>query len=226
MRFETFWELHFWFFTFSHGGLYLVLCRSWKPHKSLWRPHKGLERSHRGLGRLPRSSSPLNEFLWISVMMSRTRRISPKEVFRFDIPLCCMVYMPLVYLILAYDIKKLEAEFTHGYRPRALVFYVSISNEHSEERFVKDEDISSWGSHWTTINIEFEAKLVSSPHFKFLYSRMFFICDGNHRFKAWTCCIKRLHSNDQKWHYFVDNIYLDAQGKEGLLLNAMNDNNK
>jgi hypothetical protein len=41
-----------------------------------------------------------------------------------------MVYMPLVRPTLAHNIKRLEAEFTHGYRPRALVFYVSICNEH------------------------------------------------------------------------------------------------
>jgi hypothetical protein len=42
-------------------------------------------------------------------------RISPKDASRFDIPLCRMVYMPLVRPTLANDIKKLEAEFTHGY---------------------------------------------------------------------------------------------------------------
>jgi hypothetical protein len=55
---------------------------------------------------------------------------------------------------------------------------------------------------------------------------MFFICDGNHRFKAWTGYIDRLHSNDPEWHYSVDNIYLDTKGKVALLLNAMHDINK
>jgi hypothetical protein len=53
-------------------------------------------------------------------------RILPKEVSRFDIPLRRMVYMPLVHPTLANDIKRLEAEFIHGYRLGALVFYVSI----------------------------------------------------------------------------------------------------
>jgi hypothetical protein len=88
--------------------------------------------------------------------------------------------MPLVHPILAYDIKKLEAEFIHGYCPRAPLFFVSICNEHSEERSVKDEDTSNWGLHWTTENTEFEAKLASNPHLKFLCGRMFFICDRNH----------------------------------------------
>jgi hypothetical protein len=70
-------------------------------------------------------------------------RISSKEISRFDIPLCQMVYMPLVRPILANDIKRLEAKFTHGYRPGTPVFNVSICNEHGEERSVKDEDTSN-----------------------------------------------------------------------------------
>jgi hypothetical protein len=61
-------------------------------------------------------------------------------------------YMPLLYMLLVRptlgnDIKKLEAEFTHGYRPRTLVFYVSIYKEHSEEQPIKNEDTSNWGPH-------------------------------------------------------------------------------
>jgi hypothetical protein len=55
---------------------------------------------------------------------------------------------------------------------------------------------------------------------------MFFICDGNHRFKAWIGYIDRLHSNDPEWHYSMDNICLDTKGKVALLLNAMHDINK
>jgi hypothetical protein len=71
----------------------------------------------------------------------------PKEASRFDIPLCRMVYMLLVRPTLTHDTKRLEAEFTHGYRPGAPVFYVSITNEHGEERFVKDVDTSKWDPH-------------------------------------------------------------------------------
>jgi hypothetical protein len=160
-----------------------------------------------------------------SVQCIEGMRILPKEVSRFDIPLCRMVYMPLVRPTLAIDIKRLEAEFTHGYRLGAPRFYVSIYNEKGE-RSVKDEDTSNWGPHWTLVNDEFEAKLASNPHLKFLCGRMFFVCDGNHRFKAWTCYISKLHSNDRKWHYLVDNIRLDARGKGDLFLNAMHDINK
>jgi hypothetical protein len=55
---------------------------------------------------------------------------------------------------------------------------------------------------------------------------MFFICNRNHQFKAWTSCIKWLHSDELSWHYTMDNIYLDTSGKMGVLLNAMHDINK
>jgi hypothetical protein len=54
-----------------------------------------------------------------------------------------MIYMPLVHPTLAHDIKRLEAEFTHGYRPRASVFYVSTTNKNGEERLLKDVDTSN-----------------------------------------------------------------------------------
>jgi hypothetical protein len=50
------------------------------------------------------------------------------------------VYMPLVRPTLANDIKRLEAEFTHGYKPGSAVFYVSICNEVGEERLVSEEE--------------------------------------------------------------------------------------
>jgi hypothetical protein len=112
-------------------------------------------------------------------------RILSKEVSRFDIFLCQMVYMPLVHLTLANDIKRMEAKFTHEYRPGTLVFHVSICNELGEERSVIDKENSHWSPHWT-----------ANPHLGFFYGRMFLIYDENHRFKAWTGYIKRLHKND------------------------------
>ena len=77
---------------------------------------------------------------------------------------------------------------------------MSTTNENREERLVKDVNTSSWSPHWTLVNDEFEAKLALHPHLKSLSSRMFFIYDGNHRFKAWTRYIDQLHWNDQEWH--------------------------
>jgi hypothetical protein len=73
--------------------------------------------------------------------------ILPKEVSKFDIPLCQMIYMPLVHPTLANDIKRLEAKFIHGYKPDAPVFYVSIYNKLEVEHSVSDEDRANWGPH-------------------------------------------------------------------------------
>jgi hypothetical protein len=48
--------------------------------------------------------------------------------------------MSLVQPTLASDIKMLEAEFSHGYHPRANVFYVSLCNENGEKRSMTDKD--------------------------------------------------------------------------------------
>jgi hypothetical protein len=95
-------------------------------------------------------------------------RISPKEVSRFDIPLCRMVYMPLVQPTLASDIKRLEVKFTHGFCAGASVFYVSICNEHGEERSISSEDMKGWNDHWKNENSLFESQLLDSPHLKHL----------------------------------------------------------
>jgi hypothetical protein len=153
-------------------------------------------------------------------------RISPKEASRFDIPLCRMIYMPLVRPTLASDIKRLEAEFAHSYRAGASIFYVSICNERGEERSVSSEDMNGWNEHWRNENSLFESRLLNSPHLKHLQGKMFFVCDGNHRLKAWIGFISRMHSGDREWHISVDAICLDTRGKTTLLLNAMHDINK
>ena len=94
--------------------------------------------------------------------------ISPKEASRFDIPLCKMIYMPLVRPTLASDIKRLKAEFAHGYRAGASVFYVSICNERGEERSVTLEDMMSWNEHWRNENSLFGSWLLKSPYLKHL----------------------------------------------------------
>jgi hypothetical protein len=138
-----------------------------------------------------------------SIQCIEGMRILSKVESHFDIPLCRMVYMLLVRPTLSHDIKRLEAEFTHGYRPGAPVFYVSITNERGEERHVKDVDTSNWGPHWTSVNIEFEAKLASNPHLRFLCGKMFFICDGTigsrHGQATLTSCTEMTESGITPW---------------------------
>ena len=110
--------------------------------------------------------------------------ISPKEAFRFDIPLCRMVYMPLVRPTLASDINRLETEVAHGYHHGANVFYVTLCNKRGEERAVTDEVMKNWDPLWIEANNLFELQLKGKKHLQHLQRRMFFIYEGNHRFKA------------------------------------------
>jgi hypothetical protein len=97
-----------------------------------------------------------------SIKCIELMRISPKEASRFDIPLCRMVPMPLVRPTLLSDVKRLEAEFSYGYRPGASMFYVSLCDENGKERTVTTKDQQHWGPHWTTVNEEFEVKLAAN----------------------------------------------------------------
>jgi hypothetical protein len=124
-------------------------------------------------------------------------RINPKEASKFDIPLCQKIYMPLVRPTLDSDIKRLEAEFSHGYRHGASVFYVTLCNERGEERSVSESEMRNWDLLWIEVNKYFEDQLRANKHMQHLQGRMFFICDGNHRFKAWIGYIDRLHRDDR-----------------------------
>ena len=86
-----------------------------------------------------------------SIKCIQRMRISPLKESQFHIPLCKMMYMPLVHPILANDIKRVEAEFIYGYWPGTPIFYVSICNNKGEEWPVMDEDTSNWGLHRTSI---------------------------------------------------------------------------
>lgn len=153
-------------------------------------------------------------------------RILPKAESRFFIPLCRMIPMPIVRPSLDSDIKRLEAAFTHGYRPGSSAFYVSVCDEKGETKTLSTEDIERMSPLWKLESTQFDARLQQNEHLKHLVGRMFFICDGNHRFQAWTAFIERLHRDDPVWHYSVDSIVLDPSGKTALLLHAMHDINK
>ena len=64
-----------------------------------------------------------------------------------DVPLCRMISLQVVRLALAMDIKKMKADFIHGYQPGAIVFYESTTNIQGTERIVSDEDRLSWNAH-------------------------------------------------------------------------------
>ena len=153
-------------------------------------------------------------------------RISPKDESRFTIPLCRLIPMPIVRPSLDSDVKRLEAKFTHGYRPGSSVFYVSICNERGGVQNISEVDKNHMSLLWKLESDRFDERLLQNKHLQHLVGRMFFICDGNHKFKAWTRFIDRLHRDDPSWHISVDSICLDPSGKTGLLLHAMHDINK
>ena len=69
------------------------------------------------------------------------------EFSQIEIPLCRMITLQVVCPTLAKDIEKMKADFVHGYRPGAAVFYVYTTNFGGKERFVTDADCLSWDMH-------------------------------------------------------------------------------
>ena len=59
---------------------------------------------------------------------------------QIDIPLCRMVSLQVVRPALTVDIEKMKADFVHGYRPGAAVFYVSTTDFSGIERTVTNAD--------------------------------------------------------------------------------------
>jgi hypothetical protein len=137
-----------------------------------------------------------------------------------------MVPMPIMKPILSLDLASLKNEFVHGYRDGAAMFYLSITNEGGQIEKVTDEDLASWGPYWRAVNAQFEEFLSSVIGLRELRDVKFLVCDGNHRRQAWMNVISRLHSTNPSWHYMVDSIVLETQGKLGVVMLAMHDINK
>jgi hypothetical protein len=79
-----------------------------------------------------------------------------------------------------------------------------------KEMIVIDEEKVNWRPLWNKENNKFELFLKAISALSFLKDRMFFICDGNYCYEAWTTYINRLHEMDQSWHISVDSIFLDT----------------
>jgi hypothetical protein len=161
-----------------------------------------------------------------SVSTITSLRFQPITSSRFCIPLCRMLAMPMVRPTLASDLAKLEQEFVHGYREGASVFYVTTTNEYGKTHEVLESDKAAWGPIWNTKNDVFNTFLLSDPNLAHLTNKMFFVCDGNHRRQAWLNHIDRLHQNEDSWHYLVDSILLETNGKVGLVMQVMHNINK
>jgi hypothetical protein len=143
-----------------------------------------------------------------------------------QVPLCRMVPMPIMRHTLSSDLASLEDKFVHGYHDGAAVFYLSITNEGGQIEKVTDEDLLSWGLYWRAVNARFEEFLSSVPRLRDLRGVKFSVYDGNHRRQVWMNVISRLHSTNPSWHYMVDSIVLETQGKLGVVMLAMHNINK
>ena len=70
--------------------------------------------------------------------------------------------------------------------------------------------------------IIFEFQLDLGPSFKSYKNKMFFTCDGNHKFFAWKNYIDCMHTDDYSCHVFVYYILYAYQPDNILnLLTAM-----
>jgi len=160
-----------------------------------------------------------------STLVINNLRMQPATKFRLHIPLCRLLSMPLVRPTMLSDVKRLEAEFVHGYRDGDRVFYVSLANETGDEKLVSPADEDAWGPFWQLEHEDFEAKVRNDPILDILSGHMFYVWDGNHRLLAWRQFVDRVHGGDRDWHLSVECIVLNVGESTPLLLNAMHDIN-
>ena len=153
-------------------------------------------------------------------------RFQPISSSRFSIPLCRLLAMPMVRPTLASNLAKLEQEFVHGYRAGASIFCATTTNEDGQTQEVIEVDKAYWGPIWNVKNDVFNTFLLSDPHLARFTNLMFIVCNENHRRQAWLNHITRLHQTENSWHYLVDSIFLDTNGKTGLVMQVMHNINK
>jgi hypothetical protein len=55
-----------------------------------------------------------------------------------------MIGFPLVCHLLQSQVKRLEADFAHGYRPGSCILYVSITNDKEVCKLVTTEIVETW----------------------------------------------------------------------------------
>lgn len=144
-----------------------------------------------------------------------------------DVPLCRMIPMKDVREPLQYDIQKLKAEFTRGYRRASACFYLSLRSFRMEESYVTETDRASWSELWRQEDLEFEGRLLSTPGLEKFSNRFFYVWDGNHRHIAWTESINALHQQDAEFHVSVRSVIINVTPQNcNMMLHAMTDWNK
>jgi len=105
------------------------------------------------------------------------------------------------------------------------VFYVALEDNEGKTLDVNPDILSSWSSHWVTVDNEFEAMLAADPILHVFCGKMFHVWDGNHRIQAWLPIINDDHSDDITWHYCVESIILVVNGDVVSMLTALHEVN-
>jgi hypothetical protein len=123
-------------------------------------------------------------------------------------------------------VLKLQADFVHGYRLGAAVFYVSTTNFEGKHREVTAAERDGWNQYWQSRDREFEEFLQRDPLLYDFSNKFFYVWDCNHRLLAWTDHINKVHKNDLQWHYCVRSIVLNTQNAVTDYLTTMHDINK
>ena len=137
-----------------------------------------------------------------------------------------MISLQVVRPALAIDIEKMKADFIHGYKPKAAIFYVSTTNFLDNEQLVTTDKRSAWGPHWHQRDWKFEEFLLGNLKLRSLSNKYFFVWDGNHKLMAWMEFIAQSYPHDIHWHYRVQSIILQTKGNVANSLIAMHDINK
>ncbi len=148
---------------------------------------------------------------------------------RVLIPLCRLIPLPLVRPILEQDVKKLEAEFIHGYRSGDRPLYVSVFNDTGLDVNVTPQVTSTWSSHWHEASMNFDNLVEHDTELQILHGKMLFVWEGNHRYTAWWRYIESNYGGEQynpKFYQPVECICIDPRGVLDPLLDAMNDVNR
>ena len=161
-----------------------------------------------------------------SIQILQKAQAIQRGLSQIDIPICRMISLQVVRPALAVDIEKMKANFIHGYRPGATVFYVPTTDFGGLERVVIDADRQSWNRLWQKCNEEFEYFLGLHSKLETLSNKVFFIWDGNHCHQAWTEFISQCYQDNYNWHYRVRYIVLNTKNGVASILTPMHDINK
>jgi hypothetical protein len=81
-----------------------------------------------------------------TVKMLERHKIHLKAKAWMNIPLCCMISMPVVKSAFKIDVLKMEQVFQMGYWEGNKMFYVFPTNWQREEEFVANH-IHEWDDH-------------------------------------------------------------------------------